>query len=86
VTNQDRDGPHIETANETRQGPKGTPVLWVLVIGLGLAVLALFYFMSTSMENPPGPGAVGPTSDSIPGNAEPTRTDAPPANPSAGRQ
>jgi hypothetical protein len=86
VTDRDRDGPLRETANETRQGPKGTPVLWVLVIGLGLAVLSLFYFMSTSVEDPPGPGPAGPTSDAVPNNAEPTRTDAPPANPNAGRQ
>jgi hypothetical protein len=81
VTNQDRDGPVVETANEARQGPKGTPVLWVLVIGLGLAVLSLIYFVSTSVEDPPGPGAAGPTSDQVPNNAEPSRLDAPPANP-----
>jgi hypothetical protein len=81
VTNQDRDGAQVETANETRQGPKGAPVLWVLLVGLGLAVLAFFYFMTTSVENPPGPGPAGPTSDAVPNNAEPSRLDAPPANP-----
>lgn len=83
MTNQDRDrgGPHVETANEARQGPKGTPVLWVLVVGLGLAVLSLIYFVSTSVDDPPGPGPAGPTSDQVPNNAEPSRLDAPPANP-----
>ena len=81
MTHRDRDGPLIETANETRQGPKGTPVLWVLLVGLSLAVLALFYFMSTSVDDPPGPGSAGPTSDAVPGNAEPSRMDAPPAVP-----
>ena len=83
MTNPDRD-PLVETANETRQGPKGTPVLWVLGGGLALAVAALIYLMTTSVDDPPGPGAVGPTSDSVPGNAEPSRLDAPPANPSDG--
>lgn len=62
----------METPNEARQGPKGKPVLWVLVAGLALAVVALFYFMTTSIEDPPGPGPVGPSSDAVPGNAEPT--------------
>ena len=70
----------METARETRQGPKGTPVLWVLVGGLTLAVLALLFFMSTSVENPPGPGPAGPTSDAVPNNAEPSRIEAPPTN------
>ena len=82
----DRDGPLKETANEVRQGPKGTPVLKVLIGGLILAALAFFYLMTTSMDDPPGPGPAGPTSDAVPGNAEPSRTDAPPANPSQGRQ
>src|SRR5688500_10067959 len=50
---QDRDGPLVETANETRQGPKGLPVLWVLGSGLVLALVAFLYFMTTSVENPP---------------------------------
>jgi hypothetical protein len=50
-------------------------------VGLGLAVLSLFYFMTTSVDDPPGPGAAGPSSDAVPGNAEPSRMDAPPANP-----
>jgi hypothetical protein len=58
--------------------------LWVLAFGMGLAVLALFYFMTTSVDDPPGPGAAGPTSDAVPGNAEPSRIDAPPADPTAG--
>jgi hypothetical protein len=41
-------------------------------VGLGLAVLAMVYFMSTSVDDPPGPGAAGPSSDAVPGNAEPT--------------
>jgi hypothetical protein len=48
---------------------------------MSLAVLSLFYFMSTSVDDPPGPNAAGPTSDSVPNNAEPSRLDAPPANP-----
>ena len=58
----DRDRPQVETATEVRQGPKGKPVLRVLIRGLILGVLALFYFMTTSVENPPVPGtdAVAP--------------------------
>src|ERR1700754_5172393 len=74
VANQDRDGPLVETANETRQGPKGTPVLWVLAAGLGLALLAFAYLNTTSGANPPGPGPAGPSSDAVPGNAQPTPT------------
>lgn len=81
MTHQDGDGPLQETANEARQGPKGRPVLWVLVGGLVLCVIALIYLMSTGIDDPPGPGAAGPTSDAVPGNAEPSRIDAPPANP-----
>ncbi|BCJ89574.1 hypothetical protein IZ6_03090 [Terrihabitans soli] len=66
MTHQDRDGPLVETANETRQGPKGTPVLWVLIVGLSLAVLSLFYFMSTSVEDPPGPGTGVPATEAAP--------------------
>jgi hypothetical protein len=86
VTHHDSDGPLRETANETRQGPKGTPVLKVLIAGLVLAGLAFIYLMTTSVENPPGPGPAGPTSDAVPNNAEPSRLDAPPANPTEGRQ
>jgi hypothetical protein len=46
---------------------------------MGLAVLSLFYFMTTSVEDPPGPGAAGPSSDAVPGNAEPTKLDPAPA-------
>jgi hypothetical protein len=81
VSDQDRDGPLEETADEVRQGPMGVPVLWVLIGGLVLCGIVLLYLMSTSIDDPPGPGAAGPTSDAIPGNAEPSRIDAPPANP-----
>jgi hypothetical protein len=76
VTNRDTDGPTIETANEVRQGPKGKPMLYVLLVGLGLALLALLYFTSTSVEDPPGPGT-----DSVPGSSEPAPTAPPPAAP-----
>jgi hypothetical protein len=46
-----------------------------------LAVLSLIYFVSTSIEDPPGPGAAGPSSVQVPNNAEPSRIDAPPAAP-----
>jgi hypothetical protein len=39
---------------------------------MSLAVLSLFYFMTTSVDNPPGPDAAGPSSDAVPNNAEPT--------------
>ena len=82
MTNRDPDGPLVETANETRQGPKGRPVLWVLVAGLALAVIALFAFMSTAVDEPPPSIGVtpeqSPSVDSTPGNVEPT-----PANPEA---
>ena len=84
MTHQDRDGPLEEEANEVRQGPKGTPVLWVLIGGLLLCGIALLYLMSTGIGDPPGPGPAGPTSDAVPGNAEPSRLDAPPANPDSG--
>lgn len=86
MINSKRDEPLTETANEARQGPKGAPALWVLGTSLALAVVAFIYIMSTSMEDPPGLGAVGPTSDAIPNNAEPTRTDAPPHDPTQGRR
>jgi hypothetical protein len=55
--------------------------LWVLASGLGLAVVAFIYFMSTSIDNPPGPGPAGPSSDAVPGNAEPTKLDPAPVTP-----
>lgn len=76
MTNRDPDGPTIETANEVRQGPKGKPILYVLLVGLGFALLALLYFTSTSVENPPGPGT-----DSVPGASEPAPAAPPPPAP-----
>jgi len=74
-----------KNATQARQGARGTPVLWVLGGGLALAIIAMMFFMSTSVDNPPPapiePAPVGPTSDAVPNNAEPTRIDAPPANP-----
>lgn len=80
---RDKDGPLVETANEVRQGPKGTPVLWVLIAGLVLMGLAWFYFMSTGVEDPPPSigvqeEPVGPSTDTVPGNTEPGQLDPPP--------
>ncbi|MGQ4275043.1 hypothetical protein [Terrihabitans sp. B22-R8] len=73
----------VKTPTDARQGARGLPVLWVLIGGLALAILALLYFVSTGVENPPpNPVAeqpVGPSSDTTPGNAEPSRLDAPPS-------
>ena len=69
MASQDRDTQQVETAHEVRQGPKGKPVLRVLIGGLVLGALALLYFMTTSVENPPGPGT-----DSVPAQQEAPQT------------
>jgi len=80
---RDRDEAVVETAEEARQGPKGKPVLWVLVGGLALAVIALLYFVSTGVDEPPPAigvqdQPVGPSSDTVPQNTEPGQLDPPP--------
>ncbi|MDX6806787.1 hypothetical protein [Terrihabitans rhizophilus] len=72
----------VKNPTQARQGSRGRPVLYVLGGGLALAILALLYFVSTSVDDPPpNPAAeqsVGPTTDAAPNNAEPSRLDSPP--------
>ena len=79
----EHDAAPIKTTTEARQGSRGLPTLWVLIGGLALAILALLYFVSTDVENPPPSPtdntSVGPSSDGTRNNAEPSRLDSPPA-------
>lgn len=72
----------VKNPTQARQGSRGRPMLYVLGGGLALAILALLYFVSTSVEDPPpSPVAeqpVGPSTDGNAGTAEPSRLDAPP--------
>ncbi len=80
MTHHDPDGPLIETAQEVRQGPKGRRVLWVLIAGLILAVIALAFFMMTNVENPPP--SIGVTPDQGQGSVStPATTEPAPADP-----
>lgn len=78
----EHDAAPTKTPTEARQGSRGLPTLWVLIGGLALAILALLYFVSTDVENPPPSptqeNSVGPSTDGT-NNAEPSRLDEPPA-------
>lgn len=42
------------TPTEARQGKLGKPVLYVLIVGLALAIIAMFVFLGgTDVKNPP---------------------------------
>ena len=70
-------------ATESRQGRLGRPILWVLLISLGMALLVWAALELWGMRLPPGePAADTPaasTSEQLPagdpGLVEPTRTD-----------
>jgi hypothetical protein len=78
----EHDSAAVKNATEARQGARGRPVLWVLLVGIGLMVIALLYFMSTDVSDPPpNPVAeepVGPSSGGA-GTPEPSRIEEPPA-------
>ena len=78
----ERNAAPVKTPTEARQGARGLPTLWVLIGGLALAILAMLYFLSTSVDSPPPSpteqNAVGPSSDGANNNAEPSRLDATP--------
>lgn len=76
------DAAPVKNATEARQGSRGTPMLYVLVGGMALVVVAfMFIYLTSSVDDPPP--AIGTQTQETPSSGaaeapEPSRIDVPP--------